>query len=329
MNLEAAVRQYLQDVLGISTQEARPWAGDGELPYFLRNTFRFSELVLLGQSVVLVIPRSGQLQSLSEVRRWLDKVREVSGQPVLYVVEALASYERKRLVEQKVPFVVPGNQLYLPDLGLDLREYFRQRTPAAEGALSPSAQALLIAALLRRPWQAEWQPSAIGNALGYTAMTVSRVVRELTAGGLATAYWAGRSRWLRIESSAQQTWEQARPRLRTPVKRTVWVAGTAAAAAPLRLAGISALARHSMLAEPARPVYAIGPAEWHAATESGVRQLPEPIPGADEWQLWTYSPSLVPNQVTVDPLSLILSMQDNPDDRVQMALGDLKEQLSW
>ncbi len=30
-------------------------------------------------------------------------------------------------IAQKVPFIVPGNQLYLPDLGLDLREYFRQR----------------------------------------------------------------------------------------------------------------------------------------------------------------------------------------------------------
>jgi hypothetical protein len=31
----------------------------------------------------------------------------------------LASYERKRLIEQNVPFIVPGNQLYLPDLGID------------------------------------------------------------------------------------------------------------------------------------------------------------------------------------------------------------------
>ena len=48
---------------------------------------------------------------------------------MVYVTGALASYERKRLIEQKVPFMVPGNQLYLPDLGIDLREYFRQRPP--------------------------------------------------------------------------------------------------------------------------------------------------------------------------------------------------------
>jgi hypothetical protein len=65
----------------------------------------------------------------------------------------------------KIPFIVPGNQLYLPDLGLDLREYFRQRSPTAQSALSPSAQAMLITALLHQPWQAEWQPSTVAVAL--------------------------------------------------------------------------------------------------------------------------------------------------------------------
>lgn len=40
--------------------------------------------------------------------------------PVVYVTTTLASYERKRLVQQKVPFIVPGNQLYLPELAIDL-----------------------------------------------------------------------------------------------------------------------------------------------------------------------------------------------------------------
>ena len=245
--LASAVRQYLQDVLGLPTPETKPWVRANELPYFLRDAFQFSELELLGQPVVLAMARGEQRQSLSEVRTWLEKVRALSGQPAVYVTEALASYERKRLIEQKVPFIVPGNQLYLPDLGLDLREYFRQRPPAAEAALSPSAQALLIAALLHQPWQAEWQPSSMGSALGYTAMTLSRVVKELTAAGLAAQYTVGRSRWLRMEHPPQEIWERARPVLRTPVKRTVWVLPDGAARREARLAGLSALARHSML----------------------------------------------------------------------------------
>ncbi len=328
--LTTAVRRYLNEVLGVSAPGVRPWARANELPYFLRDAFEFSELELLGHPVVLAIGRAEQKQSLSEVRTWLDKVRALAGQPAVYVTDALASYERRRLIEQKVPFIVPGNQLYLPDLGLDLREYFRRRAPATEAALSPSAQAMLITALLHQPWQAEWQPSTVAVALGYTPMTLSRVVKELTGAGLATAYTVGRSRWLRMEQPARQTWERAKLVLRSPVKRTVWVLPDGLAANRVgRLAGLSALASYSMLAEPKWPVYAVSAAEWKEATDAGVRELPEPVAGAQEWQLWSYSPALLPGAATVDPLSLTLSLEDNVDDRIQLALDELKGQLPW
>lgn len=329
-SLTTAVVHYLQEVLGIQAPGAKPWARADELPYFLRDAFQFSELELLGQTVVLAIGRADAKQSLSEVRSWLDKVKALAGQPAVYVTDALASYDRRRLIEQKVPFIVPGNQLYLPDLGLDLREYFRQRAPATEAALSPSAQAMLLTALLRQPWQPNWQPSSVATALGYTPMTLSRAVKELTAAGLATAHTVGRSRWLRMELPPEQIWERAKPALRTPVRRSVWVAAHAAAAyRPRRLAGLSALAYYSMLSEPKWPVYALTAADWRAATDAGVRELPGPEPGAQEWQLWNYSPALVPDVNTVDPLSLTLSLHENADDRIQLALDELKGQLPW
>ncbi len=328
--LTTAVLHYLQEVLGIEVPGVRPWARVNELPYFLRDAFQFGEIELLGQPVVLAIGRADAKQSLSDVRIWLGKVKALAGQPAIYVTHALASYDRRRLIEQKVPFIVPGNQLYLPDLGLDLREYFRHRAPAMDAALSPSAQAMLIAALLRQPWQSDWQPSGVAAELGYTPMTLSRAVKELTAAELAEAYTVGRSRWLRMELTPEQIWARAKPALRTPVRRTIWVAAHGVAAnGPRRLAGLSALARYSMLTEPKWPVYALTAADWKAATDAGVRELPEPEAGAQEWQLWSYSPALVPDATTVDPLSLTLSLQENADDRIQLALDELKGQLPW
>ena len=328
--LATAVLHYLQEVLGIQAPGVKPWARANELPYFLRDAFQFEEIELLGQPVVLAIGRAEAKQSLSEVRTWLEKVKVLADQPAVYVIDALASYERRRLIEQKVPFIVPGNQLYLPDLGLDLREYFRQRVPKTEAGLSPSAQALLITALLRQPWQPEWQPAKDAAALGYTPMTLSRAVKELTAAGLAVAHTVGRSRWLRMELPPEEVWERAKPVLRTPVRRAIWVAAHGVAAQrPSRIAGLSALARYSMLTEPKWPVYAMTAAAWKAATDAGVCELPEPEAGAQEWQLWNYSPALMPDATTVDPLSLTLSLQENADDRIQLALDELKGQLPW
>ena len=328
--LNTTVQRYLQEILGIPAPEVRPWARESELPYFLRDAFQINELDLLGHSVLLAIDRKADKPRLGEVRVQLDKVRALSGQPVLYCTAALASYERKRLIEQKVPFIVPGNQLYLPDLGIDLREYFRHRPNTTAQALSPSAQALLITALLHRPWQTEWQPVVVARALGYTPMTLTRAVKELTAAGIATPHMLGRTRSLRMERTPQETWELAKPLLRTPVKRSVWVHDdTASADQPRLLAGLSALAQHSMLAEPKWPIYAISPAQWRAATLDDIQELPEAVAGACEWQLWRYNPALLTGSGAVDPLSLTLSLQNNPDERIQLALDEIKEQFPW
>ena len=327
--MDASAQAYLHETLGIALK-VRAWPGTGKLPYFLQEAFDVRELKLLDRLILLAIDRQTNKHGLANVRVQLDKLRQLAGMPVVYVTGALASYERKRLIEQKVPFMVPGNQLYLPDLGIDLREYFRQRPPALETALSPATQAMLIAVLLRKPWRAEWQPAEVVNDLGYTAMTLSRAVKEFTTAGIATVRTEGRARWLQSERTAAQTWEHAKPLLRSPIKRRFWAKPVSNwKPQHVRLAGMSALARNSMLAEPQWPIYALSQAQWKSAAQAGVETLPEPLPGVCEWELWHYSPAIVQNSETVDPLSLTLSLQGNTDERVQLALDELKERFPW
>ena len=327
--MDTTVQAYLHETLGIAPK-VRAWPGAGKLPYFLQDAFEVRELKLLDRLILLAIDRQPDKHGLATVRSQVDKLRQLAGMPVVYVTGALASYERKRLIEQNVPFMVPGNQLYLPDLGIDLREYFRQRPAAADTALSPATQAMLIVVLLRKPWRAEWQPAEVVTDLGYTAMTLSRAVKEITAAGIATMRTEGRARWLHMERTAAETWERAKPLLRSPIRRRFWAQPILNWKPPhVRLAGLSALARYSMLAEPQWPLYAIGPSQWKTATQAGIETLPEQMPGACEWELWHYNPALVPNSETVDPLSLTLSLQGNTDERVQLALDELKERFPW
>lgn len=326
----SAVRTYLHETLGIASSQVRSWPGAGKLPYFLQDAFEIHELKVLDRQILLAIDRQPKKLGLATLRDRLNRLHEVTGKPVVYVTGTLASYERKRLIDQKVSFVVPGNQLYLPHLGIDLREYFRQPAAVPDTALSPATQAMLIAVLLRKPWRTEWQPAEIVSDLGYTLMTSSRAVRELTAAGIATLRTAGRARWLHMQGTAAETWERVRPLLRSPVKRRVWAQPIAKWRPPrVRLAGLSALARYSMLAEPQWPIYAISPAQWRTATQVGIETLREQLPGACEWELWHYNPALVQNSDTVDPLSLTLSLQGNTDERIQLALDELKERLPW
>jgi hypothetical protein len=325
----AAVRPYLHHTLGIDTV-LRPWEGASKLPYFLQDSYELRELRLLDHPVLLAINRRKTTPAPADIRSQLDKLKTLAGRPVVYVTDTLASYERRRLIEQKVPFIVPGNQLYLPALGIDLREYFRQRPEAPETALSPATQALLISVLLREPWNADWQPAETAAGLGYTAMTLSRAVKELSAAGIATVRYEGRTRWLRLDLPPAKIWEKTKPLLRSPVKRSAWARlDTSVLKARLPLAGLSALARQSMLADPPSPVYAVTTSQWKAAVQAGLEALPEATPDASQWQVWSYSPALLPESKTVDPLSLTLSFQDNPDERIQLALDELQERFPW
>ncbi len=327
--LDAAVHAYLQEILGIDSR-VRAWPGAGKLPYFLQDTFEVRELKLLDRQFLLAIDKRPDKPGVAKLRGQLDKLRQLAGMPAVYVTGALASYERKRLIEQKMPFLVPGNQLYLPDLGIDLREYFRKPPAAAGTALSPATQAMLMTVLLRSPWRSEWQPAEVVSELGYTAMTLSRAVKEISAAGIATLRTEGRARWLHTDRTAAQTWEHAKPLLRSPIKRRFWSRPVSGWEAPqVRLAGLSALARFSMLSEPQWQSYAVSPTQWKIATQAGIEVLPEPAPGACEWELWHYNPALVPSSETVDPLSLTLSLQSSTDERVQLALNELKERFPW
>jgi hypothetical protein len=325
---DAAIQGYLHDVLGVAAR-LQPWEELGRLPYFLQEAYELRQLTLFDRPLLLAIDRQPAHATLASVRGHLEKIQGVAGCPVVYVKAGLASYERRHLIKQKVPFIVPSNQLYLPDLGIDLREHFRGREPAADAGLSPATQAVIIAALLRTPWQAEWQPAPSISALGYTAMTASRVVKELLAAGIATLQTAGKSRSLRMEHSAADTWQRAKGLLRSPVRRRVWVPALDANPRNLRLAGLSALARHTMIGDPPWFTYAIGPSHWKALRHSAVETSRVQVPGTSEWQLWHYSPTLVPNSETVDPLSLTLSLQDEADERVQLALDELRRHFPW
>ena len=327
--MTTTILAYLRETLGIAP-EIQAWPGAAKLPYFLQGAFEVLDLKLLDRQILLALDRHPHKLSLANIRRQMDRLRHHAQAPVAYVTGALASYERKRLIEQKVAFIVPGNQLYLPELGIDLREYFRRGPGAPDAVLSPATQAMLVAVLLREPPRAEWQPAEVARSLGYSAMTLSRAVKELTATRIAVLHIAGRARWLRMEGTAAETWDHAKPLLRSPARRRFWAKPTPACSAPhVRLAGLSALARYSMLAEPAWPTYAISTAQWAIATRAGIAILPEQLPGTYEWELWHYSPALVPGSDTVDPFSLTLSLQGNPDERIQLALDELTKRFPW
>jgi hypothetical protein len=315
-NLVNTTKKYLHETLGVACLVNTKWTGTDGVPFLNQGSFHFYDAEVLDCSFLLAVVHGSAQVQISDVEGIIEKVQTSARKPAVFVKATLESYERKLLIEQKIPFLIPGNQLYLPFLAMDLRENFGQRVPNAELMLSPSAQALLIAALVRKKWEKVWNHDEAAVRLKYTPITLLRVLRELTAASLVTVEKIERSHRVTMNFSKQETWNKAKPLMRSPILQTVW---TSAQLPPdvVRLAGLSALSSQSLLAKPRQPVYAINRTDW---LKIGTHPLQADEPSAYELQLWNYCPQIQTGSDLVDPLSLILSLRENNDKRIQSAL---------
>ena len=311
---------YLQSVIGVSLS---PKKWEGTLPHFLQHAYRFYTANLFSTQVILALDDGHDEQTPAVIRKHFDLFRAATEEDVeiVYVREQLRAFNRKRLLEFKVPFIIPGNQMCLAFTGIDFREQFR-RMRSKPKQLSPSAQVVLIQLLLA-PQQAGLTPKAASMALGYTPMSMTRAFDELEAIEVAIVEHRGRERWLRLQHSPKESWTTAFPYLRTPVAKRLFIQDCAAIG-KLPKAGLLALSEYSMLAPPKQRTVAIGQAEWKAMRPKlDVTQIPPQDPLAVEIEIWRYAPSRYMNGHTVDPLSLYLSQKETEDERVVASLEEL------
>ncbi len=320
------LERYLHETLGLTVM-AIPWKQEGGVPFFLKDSYDFYEMELLGSRCVLMIAKGNEEPTPARVCKHIKQVQNKWQGICIYVQPAMSAYNRKRLIEQKVAFVVPGNQMYLPELNIDLREYFRKWRTMAK-ALSPSAQVVIIAALLGRI-KGRALPSDLAKQFGYSTMSMSRVLDMIEAAELSEVNQEGRERWLSLLSSKTALWEKARTLMRDPVKKRVWVDRIKGTDVVTIKSGLSALAEHTLLNPPRQPVYAISKERWKMLQQSGVNALAEAEDGVCELEVWSYNPELTAQGQVVDTFSLYLSLQKNKDERVETALNQMMEQIKW
>lgn len=320
------IERYLNETLGI-TAKISVWKAGERLPLFLRDGYRFFETFLLGLPCVLMVDQAQEAPSPANARKHMDQVESKWDGDLIYVRHQLASHQRKRLIEQRVPFLVPGNQMYLPMLGIDLREHFRKQrqTPLT---LKPATQVLVLQLLLR-PEEELRTPLDFANRLGYTKMTMSRAFDELEAEQLCDISKEGRERKLRLAGTRHELWNHVLPLLRTPVKQRNHIGRSDIPQVGVA-AGLTALANRSMLAAPKTAVVAVSSEQWQVMKRRKADfHTTADAPDAVEMEVWSYDPLLFSTEGTCDPYSLFLSLQDNKDERIEAALEEMMEAIQW
>lgn len=320
-----SLETYLRETLHAPVQLER-WRQAAALPAYLTGQYDFFDgtvgdvHILFLHSAEEPIPSAAKKHERALQQDWTG--------PVAFVFERITPRTRQRMVSEGLSFVVPGNQVYLPALGVNLRERYKTRVRTTD-RLRPSAQVLFLHVLANRS-PASGTPSGLAKRLGYTAMAMGQALNQLEDAKLVNVHKEGRERLFELAGAPADLWHQAQPLLASPHSRRRYLVGVATSARKGLDAGLSALATYSALAEPTVPVVAFDRITTKGLLDArGVQELPTVDEAELEVEVWSYEPGLLSAGPAVDRLSLYLSLRDDTDERVRSAVDEMMRGVTW
>lgn len=307
---------YIQTTLGLEVTEI-PWEGAANLPYLITDRYDIKK-VTIGSVPALAITLKADFPLVDTLEKHIALIRKAEACPVFLVLTHISKYKRDGLIGARIPFVVPGKQLYLPFLGVALKERCDPESETREKLL-PSAQAMFFYYLYSR--QDHIYLSDAAQALSYSPMSISRAARQLLQTGLFLERKEGVRKLLAGRYERQNMFHQMEPLLVNPVKRRIYVS-LEKLSGPYCIAGFPAMAHYTMLSSPQRACYAADVSKKLTGPGTPIHATREA-----EVQIWKYDPAILSQDGVVDPLSLILSLRENADERTEEAIEEIMDKI--
>jgi DNA-binding MarR family transcriptional regulator len=288
------------------------------LPNYIISRYTMRSALFDRQKVFLLYPKT-ELDQVNAIKKHIQKIQALEKIPVVMVLTRITARQRQNMVDAGIPFIVENKQCYLPFLGTVLTEKCDAELESAE-KLIPSAQMLLFYYIYQN--QRELYANEAVAALGVSAMTITRAVRQLEQTGIIHTYKNGVKKILTSEYTGKELFEKAKGYLFCPIHRRQYIRKEMVDES-LLISGDQALSLHSMLNPPRINCYATGETtKWKDHLEDTLIDDTEQV----ELQLWKYDPQILAKDSTVDVLSLAMCYVDDPDERVEEAVEEMLEE---
>lgn len=302
----------------------KPWIKKNNFPVFLRDTYNFYEVTILGTRCIL-IEAVDEMPNIYQLQKHIKQIKNLTDRQIVLFYKDITRYRRKSLIENRIAFVIEDGQMYLPFLGLDLKKV-KEHVEEAKGFTAP-AQIAYLYFLYHK--EEVVNTTDFAKKLGFNKMTASRALNDLYHANLITyeiGGMTGRSKeYKRIKDP--DYFLRGRNYLKTPVRKIIY---TKTKPLDALTAGMEALSELSMINPPGHPIMAIDRNKLN-------KEQVEVVNNKDlikdtklvELELWDYDPGLFSNNGHVDLLSLYASLKEETDERVRQALEEVLRGEPW
>lgn len=246
--------------------------------------------------------------------------------PIVFLLPACPAYERQRLIDKDVYFVVSEKYVHLPMLLANERV---RKTKQAK-ALTPVAQYLLlyhlqigsIEGLAARDIEDKIPYSYASITLGLTCLEDLGLCKKVAE--------ASKRKVIHFDMKGMNLWEQAQPFLVNPVEERIYCDGLLSDDS-FPECGINALAHYTRLnPDPERTIMmSVKQLRNFKSSEALVR--PNKFDGNIIIEAWKYPPVTATGVKAewVDKLSLAISLREDEDPRVEGEVERLINETEW
>lgn len=318
------LNDYMNVLFGSGTDIQRYEMTD-TMPLYLSDGYNFLLITLQDISFIAMEPLSQEYR-LPTVVSHLAKASQITQLHCALLFSSLRSQQRNALIQQKIPFVVPGAQLYLPFAACMFTERLCINHPLPE-AMAPGTQ-LVFLYLYYQHFDSAVTATELAETLQLSKATLTRAIYSLQQIGLVSVQNEGTKKLLTLTTNSRtELLQAAKPYLQSPVFKTIYLSKKPEKAL---LGGILALSSLTMLSPNSLDgAYVVPKREArHLKSQKMDRQDFLDF-GGYAVEVWNYDPTLLATDKTVDDISLLLSFTGEYDERTEQALEILKERVSW
>lgn len=255
----------------------------------------------------------------------LAKQKEVlqkqTGLTPIFIFQKIASYLFHRYTQNNLDIVVGNRQLFLPSILLVVGK--EKPEPAKDPEKVPALFQLMVLYHLERENIDGLTMQEIAEKLKTSYATVNRCVRWMKEKGFITLN-GGKEKQISFNFKGKNLWTVALPFMETPIEFVVYTPELAISENSL-ISEQNALAEYSLLnGGPYR--IAISKEEYKKLKQKNIYWDPFGEAGIE---VWKYDPTLLSDTGVVDKLSLYLLLKDYEDERVQIELENMLNEIKW
>lgn len=262
--------------------------------------------------------------TIAAMKKQQKKYEEALRCPIAYKVVVNSVSMRNAMVKKGVPFIdLPGN-VFLPFMGIVLQDVYRKQIIKTD-KMMPATQMVFLELLYMEDEKSALK-SEVARKLNLTKTSVTRATAQLEKMGLIQQVKSGIEISIRRNYPRKEYYENAKEYLINPVQKVITILKQKAIF-ELFNAGETALSQVSDLNPPRIEERAIYKGEQVVHQLEVVDARFEDFGECLRVQLWKYNPSYFAREGRVDPVSLVCTFKENEDERIEMSMEEVLEEL--